>query len=201
MNWIDLVFLGLGLFSLVLGFQKGLLKQTAVVGSIALGILLAGRLHGPLAESRFFEVVSQQFSMQASRIAAYIGIFVGTLALVCTAAFLLRHSIKDGAMGHIDSLLGGLLGLVKAYVVCALLSLAVFQFMPGRDIGRHFSQSYAAPRIVDSFRTVMASLPDACTRTVNALIAREQPVQAGPDRGTFCFSHEDPPIWQRKHEG
>jgi membrane protein required for colicin V production len=159
MNWVDLVLLGVFAFALCLGFRKGFVKQVATLGSLILGVCLAGRYHAELAQSPTLASVTQELGEGAALVAAYLGIFAGIVLGGQIVAAIVRRSIQGKAVEYVDNLFGGLLGLAKVYLVCGLAAAGAFQLLPAGDLRTHLSASYFAPHLADSTNQLLSRIP------------------------------------------
>ncbi len=160
-NWVDLILLGCFGFAICLGFQKGFVKQVATLGSLVLGVVLAGRYHGEVAGSSSFAFVVTECGEDTAVVVAYLGIFAGVVLGAQLAALVLHRSIQGKALQPLDSLLGGVVGAAKVYVACGLLSIGIFQFLPNGGLRSDFAQSFLASRIARSVHDAAEHVPQA----------------------------------------
>lgn len=117
MNTLDYVILIVGSLFTLLGIYWGLIRQVLALAGLLVGVVLAGR-YGP-------EVAAWLSSFLADPLLAGALGFLAVLALVSAAASLVASLLRIFAgllfLGWFDHLLGGLLGLAQAIIVCAVV--------------------------------------------------------------------------------
>jgi membrane protein required for colicin V production len=160
-NWVDLILLGVFGFAVCLGFQKGFVKQVATLGSLVLGVVLAGRYHAEVAGCSSLAFLVRQYGEDTAVVVAYLGIFAAVVLGAQLAAALIHRGIQGKALEPMDSLLGGAVGAAKVYVACGLLSIGIFQFLPHGGLRHHFARSFLAPRMAESMRQAFEQVPRA----------------------------------------
>ncbi len=116
MNWLDLIFLLILLFTTVHGLFKGLIKEVASILGLILGILVA---------QQYYQLVSAKLSHLSvlqpyAWILAYLIIFTAVLLLVIILGKLLRTLLKIGMLGWLDKLAGGMFGFLKGVLISSI---------------------------------------------------------------------------------
>ena len=177
-NWIDLVLLVFFAFAMQMGFQKGFVKQIATIGSIAVGIILAGQYHVQLANSEYFQFVVNELGDKTALVLSYLGIFAGTIITGQLSAFIIRRSLKGRILEQVDNLFGGAFAIAKVYVVIGILVVGIFQFLPKNHIRQQLSESYLAPKIAGNFQSLIQNIPEEYRKKIDSFMARQKPVQA-----------------------
>ncbi len=180
MNWVDLVLIGVLCFSLSVGFQRGLLKQVITIGSIVLGIVLAGKYHAALAGRIELASFVESMGVQAVSIGAYLGIFMLTLLAAQAFGHAMRHAIQDEPLGQIDSLFGALLGGAKACLLCGVIALGVLELLPAKGLCTEVNRSYLAPRLACTIKDAFNRLPVEYRRGIDAFVRSQEPVALAP---------------------
>lgn len=178
MNGVDLFLLGIFAFALHLGFQRGFVRQAASVLSLVVGVSLSGNHYRELATSRWFAFVVEKHGLETAYVAAYLGIFLAVVLAAQIGAALIHQSMKGKPLAFVDGVFGGVLGVAKVYVVCGILVLGVFRFLPPGQLKRHFARSYLAPRIARSMNSALESLPEEYQRGIDDLLTPHAPIQA-----------------------
>jgi len=118
--WVDIGIVAILLLSLVRGYQRGLLQQTAALLGIGLGVLVA--LHRYHLVSEFLQETFLLPPVLAN-IVAFVLITMVISALVNLLGFLLQKLTRFLFLAVVDSIGGAGLGLVKGGVVVYLLLL------------------------------------------------------------------------------
>ncbi len=195
MNWVDLVLIGVLCFSLSVGFQRGLLKQLITIGSVVLGIVLAGKYHAPLAGRIEFESFVDSMGLRTVSIGAYLGIFVLTLLVAQGFGHAMRRAIEHEPLGQIDSLFGALLGGAKACLLCGVIALGVLELLPAKGVCAEVNRSYLAPRLAYTIKEAFNQLPLEYRRGIDAFVQAQQPIALAPQasgKGKTCAQTSDP---------
>lgn len=126
MNTLDYIFLGLiGLFALR-GFMHGLVREATAILGLALGFLAANRFSRELTP-----VLADHIGAPGlADTAAYLLVFVGTMFGVWLLMRVVAGVFALPGLAVLDHALGGLLGLCKGGLLCAVAVLALATFLP-----------------------------------------------------------------------
>lgn len=117
-NLFDLLLILLLMAAFIIGYLQGTVRRLLGIASILFSFLLAAQIRGPLGD--FLIGNWTQFRPEYSRMLAF-----GLLFLVISLSFtLLIQSAYERSpvlprFGHVDPLLGGVLGMVQAGIVIA----------------------------------------------------------------------------------
>jgi len=154
MNWLDIVVIVILAIPTLLGFKRGLIKSVIPLVGVIVGIVLAGRFHGSVADwlSNWIESSSQ------AEIAGFAIIFV----VVCLAAMLIAR-VLSGFMralflGWVDRLGGLAFGLVLGGMIAGAL-VALLAKYPFWGLGETIQDSSLAAFLLDRFPFVLGLLP------------------------------------------
>jgi membrane protein required for colicin V production len=143
MNWLTIVIIvvvgGLG----VVGLRQGLIRTVFGIAGLIGGIFLAGRYYDELAARVF------PSSAYWGNIAAYAIIAIATLVVAGVVGWLLAKLINFAALGWVDKLVGGILGVVIGGLLCAAVLAIVVKFYP--DMQSTIDQSIIARFLVGGF--------------------------------------------------
>ena len=126
MNWIDLVILGTVAVLALLGLRSGILVPASGVAGVALGLLLAIQYHGELA----FALTEHVEGEVVRRVAAFVGIVLGTAVVTRVAASLVRRLLSYLLLGWVDRVAGAAAGALVALVALGTAA----SLMAGIDI-------------------------------------------------------------------
>ncbi len=141
-NMLDFGLAGLLAFCLIRGLFNGLVREVAGLVAVGAAFFLAGHYHRSVGAWLSGHWPSVQFNP----IAVYLLTFVAVVILVFLLARLLHSAIKLTFTGWADTLLGGLAGVFKGFVLCAILIFVLESLFPGEAI---FRNSVLAPYIKD----------------------------------------------------
>lgn len=117
MTGFDYAVIGIMLVSLLLGLWRGLTYELLSLLGWPLAFLMSWQLAGKI-ESVL------PISEEGARMAlAYALVFIATLLLWAMLVWLFTQLIKAAGLGVLDSLLGGLFGLLRGVIVIVILVL------------------------------------------------------------------------------
>ncbi len=138
--WVDIGIVAILLLSLVRGYQKGFLQQTAALVGIGLGVLVA--LYRYQVVSGFLQ---ETFLLPQvlGNIVAFVLITMVISALINLLGFVLQKLTKFLFLAVLDSIGGAGLGLVKGGIVIYLL-LLVLSRVPYEVLNEHLEASRLA---------------------------------------------------------
>ncbi len=138
--WVDIGIVAILLLSLVRGYQRGFLQQTAALLGIGLGVLVA--LYRYHIVSEFLQ---ETFLLPPvlGNIVAFVLITMVISALINLFGFLLQKLTKFLFLAVLDSIGGAGLGLVKGGIVIYLL-LLVLSRVPYEVLIEHLEASRLA---------------------------------------------------------
>jgi membrane protein required for colicin V production len=163
MNWVDIIIviiLAIGLFKgLANGFVRGLFGLAAIV----LGIMVAAAHYEQVTEVLFTRL---QIDPQGQAILGFLLVFVVVMILVTVVGRIISKALKLAALGWIDRLAGGLLGLVMSCLFVGVLLLLVV--MAGLETNSGVARSTVAPSVISVMDTVVAFAPDSAREKIEA---------------------------------
>ena len=122
--WLDILVLALLAFSAIAGFFKGLARELISLGSVVAGFILA--LGGYPYAARGLQSIGLE--AVASGLLGFLAIF---LLSIIGGAFLVRviHSaLKIMHLRWVDRMLGGLFGLLRGWLISAVMFLFLAAF-------------------------------------------------------------------------
>ena len=149
MNTLDIVFCVILGFLGLRGIFRGLVKEVASILGLILGFVLANVFHGELAPL----LEKPLGGPGLANLVAYLGIFLGTVAVVFLTAALIRKILKLIMLGWLDSIGGGFLGFFKGALLCSIIVLALTAFLPSK--ATILTESQLVP-YVNMFNTMLA---------------------------------------------
>jgi membrane protein required for colicin V production len=143
MNWLTIVIIvvivGLG----IAGLRQGLIRTVFGIAGLIGGIFLAGRYYDELAARLF------PSGAMWGNIAAYAIILIATLVVAGVIGWLLAKLVNFAALGWLDKLVGGILGVVIGGLLCAAILAIAVKYYPG--MATTVDQSVIARFLVGGF--------------------------------------------------
>ncbi len=124
MNWLDAVIIVFLAISTVAGLSNGLMKSIIPLIGIIVGIVLAGRFYGTMADwlSGWLENPGQ------ANIAGFAIIFVLVILAAFILASLLSKFLSALKLGWVDKLGGAILGLITAALIWGAILTVIARF-------------------------------------------------------------------------
>jgi membrane protein required for colicin V production len=154
MNWLDVVVIVFLVITTFTGLSKGFIKTIIPLLGIILGVVLAGRFYGSLADG----LSTWLHSPSQANIAGFAIIFIVVVIISLIVASLLSKFLSLLYLGFVDTLGGAVLGFVIGGFVCgAILTLITKYNFPGMEGTIH--NSALASFFVAHFNMVLPFLP------------------------------------------
>jgi len=143
MNWLDIVIIVVVVALGIVGLRQGLIRTVFGIAGLIGGIFLAGRYYDELASLLF------PSSASWANIAAYAIIAVATMVVAGVIGWLIAKLVNFVALGWLDKLVGGILGVVIGGLLCAAILAIIVKYYPGMEAT--INQSIIARFIVRGF--------------------------------------------------
>ncbi|MBD3368068.1 MAG: hypothetical protein GF405_07855 [Candidatus Eisenbacteria bacterium] len=159
MNGVDLVILVILLIGIVGGLARGFVRGLLGLVGLALGVLLAAAHHGWVANTLLGFIPGER----ASAVVAFILIFIAVVVVVGLIAVAITKALRLVALGWLDRLAGGALGLLMSAIVAGLLLLLAV--MAGFDENEAIVQSRLAPRVFRVTDAIVSMVPSEARET------------------------------------
>jgi len=151
MNWLDIVVLVVIAISTVIGLKVGIIKAFFAVAGVIIGVFLAGRFSGSLADRLSF--ISDA---DVAGVVAFAVILIAVMIIAIILAVVIKWATSAVMLGWINRLGGAVLGLILGAIFCAALLTMWVNF---QGISSAVSGSFLARFLVDKFPIVLALLP------------------------------------------
>jgi len=151
MNWLDIVLIVAIVAGTLSGIRTGMIKSVISLAGLIVGVILAGRYYGQLAEQLTF--ISQD---SLARIVAFIIILAAVAVLAALAVRLLKWLTSLTMLGWVDRLGGGVLGLLMAALFCSVLLAVWVKFL---GVSGSIVESGLATMLLGRFPLVLSLLP------------------------------------------
>lgn len=147
MTGLDYIVLAVAALLGFAGWRRGVLRGTFAIGAALLGVVLASNFY---AVGAFF-VSWLTTSPRAADLLGFALIFVLTIAAGAYAGHRLRKALERARLSWVDRTLGTALGLVRAWLICSAIYLALTAF-PVRI--EAVERSMLAPVLVEGTRVL-----------------------------------------------
>ncbi len=153
MNVLDLFFVVVLGFFLFRGIYRGLVLEVASIGGLIAGFLAANRFYMDV-----YPWVQDIINNETwAQIISYLSIFLISMAAVALLAFFLRSLLRMIMLGWLDRMGGGLLGFIKAGLICSISLLLLTVFLPAEH--SLVADSRIAPYIFELSESLAGYLP------------------------------------------
>ena len=178
LNVLDVVLGSILLLSVILATRNGITKELFRIASLMVGVVVAMWGHGLLAHAL-------QPWIRNPRIAATVAfalVFLGCVILGMLIARALVSVWSFTGLRWLDMSLGGVFGMLRGLLVCAVLLLGLIAFEPLGNTRGIVARSVLAPWIVGLAQTVAAVAPQglrAAFKRGIAAVENERPVEHG----------------------
>jgi membrane protein required for colicin V production len=130
MNVVDITVVTLLLAGTLVGLLWGAVRETIALLGLALGLFIAGRSYGSLAE--WLSSSGIIVNLNWARILAFAGITLLVWGVVAAGAAAVKVFLRAPALGALDKLAGGALGFVLALALSmSVLAVTITFPVPG----------------------------------------------------------------------
>ena len=149
MGILDIVFLVILVIAFISGMQKGLITSflacVAMVGAFFIAKMLEGSLAESFMKSDFSAWIQTNFESEALswqnwyHTLSFVIVFILAYAALMLIVNLINNVVRMPKLKAVDGLLGGVLGLVRGYVViCIAVAAIQILFKPVESEGNEF---------------------------------------------------------------
>lgn len=159
MTWIDIVLIiiivGLVIHGIIIGLVRGIFD---IIGIIA-GYILA---------------VSYSAAMEIPKILAFILIFVIVVIVISILGRIISKMIHVTPLGFIDRIFGGILGFLKAFIVCFVFLIVLLLLQKSNKV---IYKSEIAHQVIKSGLVMSRVLPQKWYDWVEEVVTKRELVQ------------------------
>lgn len=148
----DLVVLIIFLFFTIRGAVRGAIAELIGLVGLFAGIYLAGEYAPQLVPYLQYPVIAGY-----ETILSYAIIFLGTMISVTIIGYILEHIFDMLFLGFLDHFFGGVIGLIKALLVCLIIKAVVTKFFPDMPF---IQNSLVAPYLDQGYDFIYTYLPE-----------------------------------------
>ena len=139
MSGLDWAMVAVLVLSVLLAAAQGFLQEVISLAGVVAGYLLAAWEYSRLAAWFAQYVKSEAVAESAGFLAIFFGVVIAAGIVGRIAHWLARHA----GLGWADRLLGAAFGLVRGYVIVAVVLMALAAFVPGsRTLGQSSLAGY-----------------------------------------------------------
>jgi membrane protein required for colicin V production len=146
MTVLDFLVLLVVSVSVVSGTIKGIIRVVVSVAFAVAGLVLAAHLYAYAAA-----VLRVFASAWLANLLGFIAVFLVVVAAGGFLSWRLRGALKRARMSWMDHTLGGVLGLVRGWLICSVVYLALTAFPLRPDA---VEQAYFSPVLLEGTRVV-----------------------------------------------
>ena len=154
MNWLDFLIIAIIGWFTVAAYLSGFIRETLGLAAVLLGVLLAGLFHDNLAENLQIFVDDET----ATRIVAFLAIFVIVAVAGWAASLLLRSTARLLMLGWADRVAGALFGFLKGVLIIQAVTV-IFILQPALGMESVIADSMIGAFFLDNAPVVGALLP------------------------------------------
>ncbi len=159
MSVLDIFFVIVLVFFLLRGLYRGLFLEIASIVGLVAGFLAANRFYMDV-----YPWVQQIINSQEwAQIVSYAGVFLLVLVAVLILGSFLRSLLRMVMLGWLDTLGGGLFGLLKSGFICSLVLLLLTVVLPKDH--ELIANSKIAPYVFEFTNNLAAYLPEDLKET------------------------------------
>ncbi len=152
LNWLDSLLLIIFLITFILGLIKGLVRQVVGLLAVVVGIILASR-HYVYVSWKLHHLISSDFWRNCL---SFLLIFFVVVLAGWLISFVLSKLMK-GNLSLTNHLLGGVLGLIKGFLIGTII---VFAFLTFNFERKALIESRLAPVMLKAARAVTLLIPE-----------------------------------------
>ncbi|MGB3480070.1 MAG: CvpA family protein [bacterium] len=163
MAWVDIVLIVVLTILALHGLLIGIIRSVFDIIGILIGYVLAVSFSGSVGIPRFL---------------AFLLIFVLIVVAVHILGRIISKAIRTTPLGTIDRILGGLLGLFKALVVCFVFLLVLLLLQKSN---KAVYKSAIAPEILKGGLIASQVLPDKWYNWIEDVVTKRELVQGYED--------------------
>ena len=151
MNWLDIIILVIIAISTVIGLKVGIIKAFFAVAGGIIGVFLAGRFSGSLADRLPF--ISDA---DVAKVVAFAVILIVVMIIAAILAVVIKWATSAVMLGWVNRLGGAVFGFVLGAIFCSALLIIWVKFV---GITEPVSGSALASLLLSSFPMVLTLLP------------------------------------------
>ena len=151
-NWLDCILAAIVVASVVAAMMKGFVQELIALASALIGLAVAA--FGYTRAALWFDDLTKSHEVALGM--GFLSLFVAVLIAGALVGMLARKLIKTAGLEWFDRFLGGVFGLLRGVLICAILLMALMAFaIKPEDVRR----SALAPYVTTGARVVAVIMP------------------------------------------
>ena len=154
MNFADIVIVIILIIGLLSGLAKGFVRGLFGLVALVLGVMIAASTYELVATS----VMNFVPGDRAPEVVSFALIFLVVILAIGFLGRVISKALKLAALGWLDRLMGGLLGIVMASIITALLLLVAV--MAGFGDMKTLRESRLAPNVLHLTDVIVSIVPE-----------------------------------------
>jgi membrane protein required for colicin V production len=156
LTFLDWLMLAVLAFSAIRAFLRGMVRELFWLGGSILGLALACAYY-PLPAKLLQHIVT---SPPLADLISFLLILFGVMILAGLLGRAMRSAVRFAGLGLLDSLAGGLFGLMRGLLLVTAGMMAVAAFLPGSNRSeKNISSSVLAPYFLSAAHAVSSVVP------------------------------------------
>ena len=163
MNWIDIVIIAVFAWFTYSAFHAGAIREVVTIAGAVFAVALAGLFYQDLAEDVSVAVDDEEMAL----VIAFATIFGAIILASQLAALFLKQAASLLLLGIFDSIVGALIGMLKAFVFVEMALIAAITF-PALGLERAVDSSSFAPLFLDLVPLLKHILPGEFKNEIDA---------------------------------
>ena len=162
LNLLDIVVILIVSLSILFGIIKGFIRELFSLAFFIIGVILSflfyndvGKIYLPHLKNR-----------DVANFAGFITIFVLVLVLGTIVTYVIKKIFTIGPLKGIDMIFGGVFGLIRGVLICAIIVFALIVF-PVND--KLIVESRLSPYLLSTIEVVIHFLPAKYKEKIDSL--------------------------------
>jgi membrane protein required for colicin V production len=153
-QWIflDYLFVSIILVSIIFAMMKGLTREIISLIALIGGFILAAIYYKTPAG----HFASYTRNDSIAHLLGFMIIFISCILIGAIISYLVNRFIKAASLKWIDRLLGGVFGLIRGWIICSIMVLALIAFPVSEDL---VARSALATYMMAGARIVATVIP------------------------------------------
>lgn len=162
LNVLDIVFLIVVFFSILLGVIKGFVRELFSLVFLVVAVTFAFLFYDEAGT--FF--VKYLENRELSNFAGFISIFVMILIVGAVVTYFLKKILTVGPLKSVDRILGGVFGLLRGILISGMIVFGLIVFSVKDDL---VTKSKLSPYVLHSIDIFVKLLPDRIRKKLDFL--------------------------------
>jgi membrane protein required for colicin V production len=153
-NWLDFILAAIVFASIITAMMKGFVQELISLASVLIGLAVAA--FGYPRAAVWFDDLTKSHAIASGL--GFLSLFLAVMLVGALVGLVARKLIKTAGIQWFDRFLGGVFGLVRGVLVCAILLMAMLAFAMKPEALR---QSVLAPYVTTGARAIALVMPES----------------------------------------